>query len=294
VTHRAGRRHCRPLLDRLVRTEEDGRPLSEPGIPDGVVGNLWILGHGDPGMGPVRMARLAREVKDASIRRVTGSVIGSTRYSPETGGRRGGSRTSPAPRCLSPPPWCGDGTVRAEGTSRIPSGGRPSGSPVVWRALASRSGAAPEWAGLRAASRRWPPWILPGWRTYWSRWTGRRLTSPPRFSGSGLVPSGVALPAPSPRAPRRSRRGPLEAALRSRPTVGRVSYLNRVSPWGLVRLLGAGELEPRGPLLLDILPSGGEGTLGGRLGEVPVHAKTGTLTAISALSGFVWLQRCET
>jgi serine-type D-Ala-D-Ala carboxypeptidase/endopeptidase (penicillin-binding protein 4) len=73
-----------------------------------------------------------------------------------------------------------------------------------------------------------------------------------------------------------------------------LSYRNRVSPQGLVRLLGAGELEPWGPLLLDILPSGGEGTLGSRLGEVPVHAKTGTLTAISALSGYVWLQRSET
>src|SRR5918996_1387589 len=70
-----------------------------------------------------------------------------------------------------------------------------------------------------------------------------------------------------------------------------LSYANRVSPRGLTRLLEAAEDLPWGEALREALPEPGQGTLGGRLRRLQVHAKTGTLRSISALSGYVWLRR---
>jgi D-alanyl-D-alanine carboxypeptidase len=59
----------------------------------------------------------------------------------------------------------------------------------------------------------------------------------------------------------------------------------------MVRLLWYAATQPWEPTLLNALPHGGQGTLHGRLNWIKVHAKTGTLTSISALSGFVWLKK---
>jgi D-alanyl-D-alanine carboxypeptidase/D-alanyl-D-alanine-endopeptidase (penicillin-binding protein 4) len=73
-----------------------------------------------------------------------------------------------------------------------------------------------------------------------------------------------------------------------------LSYRNRVSPWGLTRLLGWAEGQPWGARLRYLLPAPGEGTLKGRLRGLRVRAKTGTLNDVSALSGWIWLRRSHT
>jgi serine-type D-Ala-D-Ala carboxypeptidase/endopeptidase (penicillin-binding protein 4) len=70
-----------------------------------------------------------------------------------------------------------------------------------------------------------------------------------------------------------------------------LSYDNRVSAEGIVSLLRAAERAPWGGVLRSTLPAGGEGTLEDRLEAVTVRAKTGTLIDVSALSGWVWLER---
>jgi D-alanyl-D-alanine carboxypeptidase/D-alanyl-D-alanine-endopeptidase (penicillin-binding protein 4) len=71
-----------------------------------------------------------------------------------------------------------------------------------------------------------------------------------------------------------------------------LSYRNSVSTNAMVRLLSAANGRPWGSALRSTLPTGGEGTLAGRLIGLPVRAKTGTLLKqVSALSGWVWLQR---
>lgn len=71
-----------------------------------------------------------------------------------------------------------------------------------------------------------------------------------------------------------------------------LSYSNRVSARGLVRLITATELtSPYYETLRDGLATGGQGTLEDRLHGVPVRAKTGSLTEISALSGWILLER---
>ena len=71
-----------------------------------------------------------------------------------------------------------------------------------------------------------------------------------------------------------------------------LSYTNSVSTTAMVRLLSAANGRPWGSALRSTLPSGGQGTLAGRLIGLRVRAKTGTLLKqVSALSGWVWLQR---
>jgi D-alanyl-D-alanine carboxypeptidase/D-alanyl-D-alanine-endopeptidase (penicillin-binding protein 4) len=70
-----------------------------------------------------------------------------------------------------------------------------------------------------------------------------------------------------------------------------LSYDNRVSARGMVEMLRVAERAPWGEVLRGTLPAGGEGTLEERLEKVTVRAKTGTLVEVSALSGWVWLER---
>ena len=72
-----------------------------------------------------------------------------------------------------------------------------------------------------------------------------------------------------------------------------LSYANRITTKGMVRLLWAVEERPWAPKLRFALPTGGQGTLEGRLGHLRVRAKTGTLSEISALSGWVWSTRMD-
>ena len=73
-----------------------------------------------------------------------------------------------------------------------------------------------------------------------------------------------------------------------------LSSENRVSPRGLVRLLAVAERQTWGAALRATLPVPGQGTLEDRLPGVKVRAKTGTLDGISALSGWVRLDRTKT
>jgi len=70
-----------------------------------------------------------------------------------------------------------------------------------------------------------------------------------------------------------------------------LSYWDRVTANGMTRLLEAATHAAWGATLRGVLPSGGQGTLEGRLTDVKLHAKTGTLTGHSALSGWVWLSK---
>ena len=71
-----------------------------------------------------------------------------------------------------------------------------------------------------------------------------------------------------------------------------LSYADLVSANGMTRLLAAAGSRPWGAALRATLPTAGRGTLAGRLLGLRVRAKTGTLLQrVSALSGWVWLER---
>jgi serine-type D-Ala-D-Ala carboxypeptidase/endopeptidase (penicillin-binding protein 4) len=73
-----------------------------------------------------------------------------------------------------------------------------------------------------------------------------------------------------------------------------LSYNNRVTAAGMVRLLDYADTTDWADDLRSALPKGGQGTLAHRLRDVQVRAKTGTLDRISALSGWVWLEDAGT
>jgi D-alanyl-D-alanine carboxypeptidase/D-alanyl-D-alanine-endopeptidase (penicillin-binding protein 4) len=72
-----------------------------------------------------------------------------------------------------------------------------------------------------------------------------------------------------------------------------LSYANRVTARGIVQLLWVAEAATWGPVLRQTLATGGQGTLKDRLHGVKVRAKTGSLDGVSALSGWVWLEKEE-
>lgn len=64
-----------------------------------------------------------------------------------------------------------------------------------------------------------------------------------------------------------------------------LSRYNRLSARGVLTLLRHADAQEWGSAFFDSLPKPGEGTLADRLGDLPVRAKTGTLTDVRALSG---------
>ena len=283
------------LLDALGPDRPLQTLAAARGPADGVVGDLWILGRGDPGMGPTRMRRLARAIDQAGIRRVRGSVMGSTSYFARDWRAPGWKpyfpRTEmPLPTALV---WKGNRAngrhIRdperraAEGLTRILEhrgirvGGRPGMGRAPGRLRQIASVASPRLASVLETMNRHS-------HNFTAEVLGKRLGVARRGPPGTIAKGAGAIEGWA------SRHG---ASVRANDGSG-LSYRNRVSPRGMVRLLGEAERKSWGPLLLDILPAGGEGTLRSRLKDVRVRAKTGTLTAISALSGFVWLERSDT
>ena len=70
-----------------------------------------------------------------------------------------------------------------------------------------------------------------------------------------------------------------------------LSYADRANARGILELLWDADGSSWGTTLRDALPTGGRGTLEDRLTEVRIRAKTGTLDDVSALSGWVWLEK---
>lgn len=72
-----------------------------------------------------------------------------------------------------------------------------------------------------------------------------------------------------------------------------LSYSNRVSPRGIAKLIDIVDDEPWADELRFSLPGANQGTLEDRLRGVRLRAKTGTLTDISTLSGWVWMNQID-
>ncbi len=73
-----------------------------------------------------------------------------------------------------------------------------------------------------------------------------------------------------------------------------LSYANRQTVGGMVRMLWFAGAQPWVGTLRMALPDGGQGTLKDRLAKVRIRAKTGTLDNVSALTGWVWSDPADT
>jgi D-alanyl-D-alanine carboxypeptidase/D-alanyl-D-alanine-endopeptidase (penicillin-binding protein 4) len=251
-----------------------------------VEGDLWILGRGDPRVGRATLAALARRIARAGITRVSGRVVGSTAF---------------FRRDWDAPGWNGVARRYVNRPTALTFEGNHTSLPELdaARALTARL----ERLGVKVVGEPGSG-VPPGGLTYLAA-----VRSPPL--GRLLVPMlrrsdnfvaevlGKRLGAQVLGAPGTIAKG--AAALRAW-TADRgeaftlndasgLSYDNRVTTAGIVRLLWQAEGSDWAEGLRGALPSGGQGTLRDRLPTVRLRAKTGTLTGVSALSGWVYVER---
>lgn len=281
------------LLDRLgpdatlvTQAAAHGAPVA--GV---VAGDLWILGSGDPDIRLASMRRLAQELVAAGVTRIDGSVVGSTGF---------------FKRDWRAPGWKADfpRTQVALPTALVYEGNQASGVHITdpelraaraltdelqdrGVAVAGKAGAGKAPAGLvpvaEIESDRLAALLDVMNRfssNHWAEVLGKRLGAEAQEPPGSIAKGAAAI---------RGWAAQFGVVVKARDSSG-LSYGNRVSPSALVRLLDLMEDRPWGADLREALPEGGQGTLSGRLTHVPVHAKTGTLSGISALSGYVWLR----
>jgi D-alanyl-D-alanine carboxypeptidase/D-alanyl-D-alanine-endopeptidase (penicillin-binding protein 4) len=272
-----------------------------------VEGDLWIFGRGDPTLTaggafgrslpfrPARISKLADRIMVSDIRRIRGSVMGSTGYFTRDWYAPGWKPTFPAYYVALPTALTFEGNTYAGRHVRNPEwraaraltrrleakGVRVAGKPGA--------GVAPPSTTMVGHVRSEPLKTL---LTYTNRQSsnffaeviGKRLGAAVRKPPGTIAKGAAAISGWA------ARHG-VDAIARDS---SGLSYENRVSPRGLVHLLEATEREPWGGTFRLTLPVPGQGTLDDRLKGVEMRAKTGTLEDVSALSGWVRLDRTGT
>ena len=252
-------------------------------VRDGVVeGDLWLIGGGDPTLTAADLAGLAGGLADAGVQRITGRVVGDTGafdrgwWAP--GWLRGISRTFVArPTALR---LTGSSGLEAEAAGVFRAALLSVGIDVTGP---SATGVAPDELERLATDRSALLSALLAHQNHesdnlYAELTTKLLgdtaaTSGSTASGARVIHSWAAEHA-------------VDASVRDG---SGLSDRDRTSADGLVTLLLAAQRRPWFPVFLRSLPTGGDGTLAGRLTGFPVHAKTGTLFVrpTSTLSGYV-------
>ncbi len=259
---------------------------------DGIVhGDLWIIGRGDPEIGRAQMSELADAIVAAGVTRVRGHVYGSTGYFARDWWAPGWRTYFPELEIALPTaltyelnegPSGGhieDPERRAAASlaGQLESRGVPVGRPGMGR---SPSGLAPIASitsdPLREIVRRMNLDSI----NFYAEVLGKLLGATEVRTPGTIAKCAAALEAFA------SDNG---ATVEASDCSG-LSYYDRVAPADMVQLLWAADASAWGARLRAALPRGGQGTLRDRLKDVKVRAKTGTLTEISALSGWVWLE----
>ena len=257
-----------------------------------VTGDLWVIGEGDPTVGRTTMDRLAARIEAAGVNRIRGRVRASKAPFARDWFAPGWKSSFPRRYVARPTALTYEGNQRRGRHLRVPE-----------RRAAGRLTRALERAGVRVDGRR-------GVGAHPEGLTEVAAVSSPSLIGlirrMSLSSSnfqaevlGKVLGQEHAGPPGSIRRGAsaIEAwaaaegvSLTANDGSG-LSYANRMTAAGMARLTGAAEGQAWGPALRQALPRGGTGTLRLRLRRVPVRAKTGTLTKVSALSGWVWLEK---
>lgn len=277
-------------IDTRIRT----RVFTKGATTSGVLrGNVWIVGRGDPEVDRATMAALARAVKEAGIRKVRGRVMGATTGFQRDWWAPGWQDYFPRDYIALPTALTFEGNQDARGVHiRDPERRAARSLTKRLRALGV--------AVTMDAGAGTPPTGLHRIETHLSDPLGALISRMNRRSRNfyaevlgkwlgGLVIGGAGSIAKGAQAIERFA-GAHGVSLVARDASG-LSYGNRIRTQDLVKLLWFAETRPWETNLRGSLPTGGQGTLEGRLVGVQVRAKTGTLIDISALSGWVWLEQ---
>jgi serine-type D-Ala-D-Ala carboxypeptidase/endopeptidase (penicillin-binding protein 4) len=280
------------LLDRFGADLRIPTIAAASNVQAGVVrGNLWILGRGDPEVRGSRLGALAAQLKHAGISKIRGRVMGARTYFRHDwwarGWQTGWRRYVALPSALTFDHNVVDGRLIRNPEARAAAAltsqlerrgisvrGRPgAGAPPPNTTALAQVGSRPLSALLAAMDRPSD--------NYYAEVLGKALAAD-RSGPPGTI-------------------GKAAAAIESFTEVhgadfslydsSGLSYSDRVNASGIVNLLAYAETTPWGTDLRRALPRGGHGTLEDRLRDTRVRAKTGTLNRVSALSGWVWLER---
>ena len=257
-----------------------------------LAGDLWIVGSGDPDNREATMRLLAQRVRDAGVSHIEGAVLGSSGYFKRDWFAPGWKRDFPRSQVALPTALTFEGNqaggvhVRDPEIRAARALSRELRNLGVSVAGPAGTGKAPTGLAPVAEISSDPlPQLLDTMNRFSSNFWAEVLAKRLGVEAMG-IPGSIAKGASA----IHGFAAGWGVEVRAHDGSG-LSYANRVSPRGLTRLLEAAEDLSWGEALRDALPEPGQGTLGGRLRHLRVHAKTGTLTSISALSGYVWLRR---
>ena len=308
------------LLDRLgpekrfattAFVDRKGAPFADPGDPNvrnGVLySNVYVIGRGDPTLsGPnspyeraisvraTRLGDLAHEIEKAGIRRIAGKVVGVKSYFRHDWNARGWKPNFPMEEVALPSALAINGNVRRGHHIDNPEWRlartltRKLQAMKIWVKRPPMAGDLPGGTTELAAIESRPLRALLGHMNRTSSNFFAEMFTKRLAVAAGDRPGTIAGGA---RALRRwvRRHG---VGIRAFDGSG-LSYSNRVSARGIVKLLTRAEKAGWGDELMDSLPKGGWGTLENRLTDVRLRAKTGTLENVSSLSGWLWLRRSD-
>jgi D-alanyl-D-alanine carboxypeptidase/D-alanyl-D-alanine-endopeptidase (penicillin-binding protein 4) len=282
------------ILDSLGPDHRLATTASAKDFADGVVSsNLWIVGSGDPEVDQATMRELARELDEAGVKRVEGSVRGSTRGFSRDWWARGWKSYFPAQEVALPTALAFHrNTVqgrhikdperraavsltqmlrdRGIRVAETPGMGSP---PTGLDAIAAVD-SDPLIAVLRRQNVPSDNWYA----ETMGKLLGATVSGPP-----GTISKGAEAIDDFAADHGATAINPYDSS--------GLSYDDRVTAGAMVRLLFWCDQQAWADDLRGALPAAGEGTLGDRLKGIDVRAKTGTLTGISALSGWVRSER---
>ena len=270
-----------------------------------VEGNIYLTGRGDPTITPggdyarrfrfdaTRLGVLARAVKASGITEIRGRVIGNTGYFKRDWYAPGWRYYFPSQQIPLPSALTFNGNTHRGRHIRNPEYRAAKAFTRKLEAIGVNvtrkpgAGSMPAGKAQIAGISSAPLWVLARYMNKWSsnffaEMLGKRLGAE-RYGGSGTIAKGArAIEAYA------ARRG---VSVTAHDASG-LSYANRISTRGMVNLLG--KVEASAPWYRTLragLPKGGEGTLENRLHGVPIRAKTGSLSGVSALSGWIYLRK---
>lgn len=285
------------VLDAIGPDERLSTRVRAESPPDdgGVIrGDVWIIGRGDPETGRPEMADLAKQMKQAGIDRVHGRVMGSTSYFAHDWWAVGWKEDFPAEEVPLPSALTFEGNVgpsgghiddpelraaksllhQLEARGIAVSGHAGAGSPGKGLATVAKVLSAP----MQTLLRKMDVDSI----NFFAEVLGKGLGAVLKGAPGTIVKGAKAIS---------SFEDANDIARFEHHDCSGLSYANRVTAAGIVRLLWVADEAPWLTDLRTALPHRGQGTLIHRLHGLRVRAKTGTLTSISALSGWVWLRQ---
>lgn len=278
--------------DHVITTNAMARVAPVDGVVDG---DLWLVGHGDPEVTRATLDGLAGAVATAGVTRITGSVMGDTGPFKRDWWAQGWKEDFPEDEVAFPTALTFRGNVGPDG--RHIDDPELRASAYLTKALRRHgitvkegpAAAAPRHQLVKIATidsanmadilRRMDVDSINFDAEVLGKLLGAETLGNASIAGGALAIDAFTAANGAPGFEYHDGSG--------------LSYADRVTSQGIVRLLWFADQQPWAPDLRVALPTGGQGTMQGRLGHLRVRAKTGTLTAISALSGWVWSHKID-